>query len=90
MYTVNGNQHAIYFNQSWAPGTIPTPFVWISGPITLDQAGEWQIIEDKTIDGKVVLSLYVSFLVLPEAIIGAIAVIGSTLGIAAYRYRKYI
>ncbi len=74
---------------NWSP-TIPNPFLWLSSPITLNQAGQWQIVADFTENGTVVISLDVTFNVLPETVIGAIAVIGSMLGIAAYRYRRYI
>ncbi len=42
-------------------------------------------------DGTIIVKeLNVSFLVLPESTIGAIAIISSILGILAYRYRKII
>jgi hypothetical protein len=56
---------------NWAPGTIPNPFIWLSDPITLTQAGEWNIVADFTRDKQVVISIDVTFKVVPESIIGS-------------------
>jgi len=83
----------ILLNEDWYPNTIPDPFVWISEEITVNEVGEWSIVSDFTTnDGNIstiVLTLQVSFGVVPEFIIGMIALIGSSLAaLAVYRRRR--
>ncbi len=76
----------------WHPGTIPPFFLWISPPITVDEAGTWQIISDFTTnDGNastIVLSLDTTFNVVPESIIGVLGVALGSFAILAYRLRR--
>jgi hypothetical protein len=72
----------------WAPGTIPNPFLWLSDPITLNQAGEWNIVADFTKDDTVVISIDVTFQVVPESIIGIAGVVAGPLAVLAYKLRK--
>ncbi|RMF29524.1 MAG: hypothetical protein D6752_05845, partial [Candidatus Nitrosothermus koennekii] len=51
--------------------------------ITMDQAGHWQVVVDFTQDGKVIIDLEVNWFVLPEAPIGAIAIIGSSIAVVS-------
>ena len=71
----------------WA-GTIPNPFLWISGLITLNQAGQWIIVADFTENKQVVISLDVTFQVVPESIIGVAGVVAGPLAVLAYKLRK--
>jgi len=73
---------------NWAPGTIPNPFIWLSGPITLNQAGQWIIVADFTENEQVVISLDVTFQVVPESIIGVAGVVAGPLAVLAYKLRK--
>ncbi len=77
---------------NWYPGNIPDPFFWISNPITVNEPGTWQIISDfTTSDGNtssVVLTLESTFGVIPENILGAVGVVGSSLVILAYKLRR--
>jgi len=73
---------------NWAPDTIPNPFIWLSGPITLNQAGEWIIVADFTENEQVVISLDVTFQVVPESIIGVAGVVAGPLAVLAYKLRK--
>ena len=73
---------------NWAPGTIPNPFIWLSDPITLNQAGEWNIVADFTKDKEVVISIDVTFKVVPESIIGIAGVVAGPLAVLAYKLRK--
>ena len=73
----------------FSPGTIPDPFIWVSDPITLSMAGEWNIIADFTEDGSIVLTVDVTFNVLNEVVIGAIGLIGTSIAaFMIYSYRK--
>jgi len=72
----------------WAPGTIPNPFLWTSDQITLDQPGEWNIVADFTKDDTVVISIDVTFQVVPESIIGIAGVVAGPLAVLAYKLRK--
>ena len=83
----------ILLNEDWYPNTIPDPFVWISEEITVNEVGEWSIVSDFTTnDGNIstiVLTLQASFGVVPESIIGMIALIGSSLAVLTlYRRRR--
>ncbi|MFN4337381.1 MAG: hypothetical protein ACK4FV_07415, partial [Candidatus Nitrosocaldus sp.] len=73
---------------NWAPSTIPDPFIWLSGPIPMTEAGQWSIVADFTTNGTVVLSIPVTFNVVPESLIGAIGVVGGSFAVIAYRMRK--
>ncbi len=73
---------------NWAPSTIPDPFFWISDPITLNQVGQWTIVADFTENEKVVISLDVTFQVVPESIIGVAGVVAGPLAVLAYKLRK--
>ncbi len=68
---------------NWAQ-TIPSPFIWISDPITLSKGGNWELVADFTEDGQVVLSIPVTFNVLPESAIGTIALIGASIIVFIY------
>jgi hypothetical protein len=85
--------------QDWIwPPAIPNPFLWISDPITLNQAGQWIIVsdlieheikvEDWTEIEQVVISLDVTFQVVPESIIGIAGVVAGPLAVLAYKLRK--
>jgi hypothetical protein len=71
----------------WAD-TIPNPFSWLSDPITLNQAGTWNIVADFTKDKEVVISIDVTFQVVPESIIGIAGVVAGPLAVLAYKLRK--
>jgi len=61
-----------------------------SDTYTPNQAGTWKVKAEFS-DGTVIIKeLNISFNVLPESIVGAIAIISSILGILAYRYRRII
>jgi len=61
-----------------------------SDTYTPNQAGTWTVKAEFS-DGTVIIKeLNISFNVLPESIVGAIAIISSILGILAYRYRRII
>jgi len=61
-----------------------------SDTYTPNQAGTWKVKAEFS-DGTVIIKeLNISFNVLPESIVGAIAIISSALGILAYRYRRII
>ncbi len=79
--------------------SIPPFFIWVnlpigdpmsgSTPVTLNQVGEWKIVADFTDDGEVVLTLDVTFQVVPESILGAVGVVaGSMAVLMAYRRKK--
>ncbi len=89
--TPSGNTVPIQ-DWNWYPSTIPDPFFWISNPITVDEPGAWQIISDFTTnDGQtssVVLTVESTFGVIPESIIGALGVVGSSLAVLAYKLRR--
>ncbi len=76
------------FDEDWAPGTIPDPFIWLSSPIPLTEAGEWHIIADFTKNSSVVLTLEVTFQVIPESILGVAGVIAAPFALLAYRLRS--
>jgi DNA-binding beta-propeller fold protein YncE len=87
------NNEDILLEENWYPNTIDDPFVWISPAIAVNEAGEWHIVTDFTTnDGNtstVVLTIQTRFGVVPESIIGALSVIGSSLAVlAVYRRRK--
>jgi hypothetical protein len=70
--------------------TVPIVSGEASDTYTPNQAGTWKVKAEFS-DGTVIIKeLNISFNVLPESIVGAIAVIGSILGILAYRYRRII
>lgn len=73
---------------NWAPGTIPDPFIWLSPPIPMTQAGEWSIVADFTRGGMIVLSLSVTFNVIPESMIGVAGIVAGSLAALAYRMRR--
>ncbi|MEM4317476.1 MAG: hypothetical protein QXK74_05520, partial [Candidatus Nitrosocaldaceae archaeon] len=56
--------------------------------ITMNEAGDWSINADFTEHGSVSISTIVSFNVVSETVIGAIALIGTALSILAYRYQR--
>lgn len=70
-----------------SPG-LPDPFLWISDPITLDQVGTWNIVADFTRDGAIILTLDVTFQVIPESIIGVAGIVAGPLAVLAYKLRK--
>ncbi len=72
----------------WATSTIPDPFLWVSDPITFNEVGKWQIVADFTVDKEVVLTLDVSFKVIPESIIGVAGLVAGPLVVLAYKLRK--
>jgi len=81
----------------WAPDPIVNLFFWISDPITLNQAGQWiivaDLIEHETIladltENELVISLDVTFQVVPESIIGIAGVVAGPLAVLAYKLRK--
>jgi len=85
--------------QAWNwPHAILNPFLWISGPITLNQAGQWIIVADLTEheiivadfteNKQVVISLDVTFKAVPESIIGVAGVVAGPLAVLAYKLRK--
>jgi DNA-binding beta-propeller fold protein YncE len=87
------NNEDILLEENWYPNTIDDPFVWISPAIVVNEAGEWHIVTDFTTnDGNtstVVLTIQTRFGVVPESIIGALSVIGSSLAVlAVYRRRR--
>jgi len=87
------NNEDILLEENWYPNTIDDPFVWISPAIAVNEAGEWHIVTDFTTnDGNtstVVLTIQTRFGVVPESIIGALSVIGSSLAVlAVYRRRR--
>lgn len=87
VYAVHPSGTTPVQNWNWAPGTIPDPFIWHSPPIPLTEAGAWSIVADFTRGGSIVLSIPVTFQVVPESMIGAIGVVaGSSLAIL-YRMR---
>ncbi len=66
---------------------IVDPIFGSSNTVTLNQIGEWKIVAD--FDDDVVLSLYVTFQVVPESILGAVGVVaGSMAVLMAYRRKK--
>ncbi|GBC72673.1 hypothetical protein HRbin04_00064 [archaeon HR04] len=69
---------------NWAPNTIPDPFIWL-GSITMSEAGTWSIVADFTTQGSVVLSIPVTFNVVPESMIGAVGVVGGSSAAVVYR-----
>ncbi|MEM4231770.1 MAG: NHL repeat-containing protein [Candidatus Nitrosocaldus sp.] len=73
---------------NWAPNTIPDPFIWLSPPINMSEAGTWSIVADFTRGGSVVLSIPVTFNVVPESMIGIAGVLGTSLAVLAYRMRR--
>ncbi|MEM4275527.1 MAG: hypothetical protein QXT32_06360 [Candidatus Nitrosocaldaceae archaeon] len=74
--------------QDWYwSSSIPNPFIWIE-TITMNEAGDWSINADFTEHGSVSISTIVSFNVVSETVIGAIALIGTALSILAYRYQR--
>ncbi len=73
---------------NWAPGTIPDPFIWQSPPIPMTEAGDWSIVADFTRGGTVVLSIPVTFNVVPESLIGAIGVVGGSFAVIAHRMMR--
>jgi hypothetical protein len=87
------NNEDILLEENWYPSNIDDPFVWISPAIAVNEAGEWHIVTDFTTnDGNtstVVLTIQTRFGVVPESIIGALSVIGSSLAVlAVYRRRR--
>jgi len=86
------NNEDILLEENWYPNTIDDPFVWISPAIAVNEAGEWHIVTDFTTnDGNtstVVLTIQTRFGVVPESIIGALSVIGSSLAVLAVYRRK--
>ncbi|MEM2856029.1 MAG: hypothetical protein QW416_02890 [Candidatus Nitrosocaldaceae archaeon] len=73
--------------QDWYwSSSIPNPFIWIE-TITMNEAGDWSINADFTEHGSVSISTIVSFNVVSETVIGAIALIGTALSILAYKRR---
>ncbi len=76
----------------WYPGTIPDPFIWVSAPINVNEAGTWQMVADFTRnDGQtstIVLTLEATFGVVPESIIGVLGLIIGSLAVLAYRLRS--
>ena len=84
--------------QTWIwPHAIPFPFLWISDPITLNQAGQWIIVSDlieheiilaDSTENELVISLDVTFQVVPESIIGVAGVVAGPLAVLAYKLRK--
>ncbi len=72
-----------------SPTFPPTdPFLWISTPITLDEIGTWNIVADFTRDSKIILTLDVTFKVIPESIIGVAGIVAGPLAALAYKLRK--
>jgi hypothetical protein len=89
------NNEDILLEENWYPNTIDDPFVWISPAIVVNEAGEWHIVTDFTTnDGNtstVVLTIQTRFGVVPESIIGALSIIGSSLAVlAVYRRRRKV
>ncbi|GIU71240.1 MAG: hypothetical protein KatS3mg003_0719 [Candidatus Nitrosocaldaceae archaeon] len=79
------------FDENWAPDTIPDPFIWLSDPITLNEAGEWTIVADFTRDSSIVLTVDVTFNVLPEGMVGAVGLVGASIAaLMVYSYRKRV
>lgn len=79
--------------------SIPPFFIWVNlpigdpmfggTPVTLNQVGEWKIVADFTNNDTVVLTLDVTFQVVPESILGAVGVVaGSMAVLMAYRRKK--
>ena len=88
VYAVHPSGTTPVQNWNWAPSTIPDPFIWLSPPIPLTEAGAWSIVADFTREGSIVLSIPVTFQVVPESMIGAIGVVvGSSLAML-YRMRR--
>ncbi|MEM2919678.1 MAG: hypothetical protein QXU29_02825, partial [Candidatus Nitrosocaldus sp.] len=73
---------------NWAPNTIPSPFIWLSPLINMSEAGTWSIVADFTTKGSVVLSIPVTFNVVPESLMGVVGVLGGSLAVLAYRMRR--
>jgi hypothetical protein len=78
-------------------GPIVNPFFWITDPITLNQAGQWIIVADLIeheiiladwTENELVISLDVTFQVVPESIIGVAGVVAGPLAVLAYKLRK--
>ncbi len=67
--------------------TLPVVNGEVSDTFTPNTAGKWTIIAEVS-DCSIVRELNVSFLVVPESMIGAVAVIGSSLGVLAIYRRK--
>ena len=77
-----------YFLLDIPSPNLTDPFLWISDPITLDQVGTWNIVANFTRDGAIILTLDVTFQVIPESIIGVAGIVAGPLAVLAYKLRK--